>query len=215
VTPGYGDWRPPKIYHYDTKLKKVTEYSSAAGPNLSNTVGIRAAGSTSSVVLLAGLSINRGASGLGAEGLYLFAFTPTGAFLGSTELTAYSNIRHFVLLGDQLYAGVKAQDKTGRVLHWIGNTSNPFAFEEVAVLDSEAANVTVLGNQIYATTWGGGNAQSFLTYSGLGVSPPNPVATDPSDCGWDGTNLSSLGTGPNPTRCSTKIWDISQLLPPV
>jgi hypothetical protein len=205
VTPGYGDWRPPKIYHYDTSLQKITDYSSAAGPNLNKTVGIRSAGSTSSIVLLAGLSINRGASGLGAEGIYLFAFTPTGTFLGSTELTAYNNIRHFVVMGGQLYAGVKAQDKSGHVLHWIGNTSNPFAFEDVGELDSEVANVTALGDQIYATTWGGGNASSFLTYSGLWVSPHSPVAADTALC----DNGGGIGSGPDPTRCWKKIWDIS------
>ncbi len=66
---GYGDWRPPKIYHYDTKLKKVTDYSSACSPTavgptcastyLNLTVGLRSAGSTSSIVFLAGLSISR------------------------------------------------------------------------------------------------------------------------------------------------------------
>ena len=52
----------------------------------------------------------------------------------------------------------EAQDKTGRVLHWIGSPRNPFAFEEVAELETELSYMTVLGDQIYATTWGGGNA---------------------------------------------------------
>jgi hypothetical protein len=213
VTPGYGDWRPPKIYRYDAKLKKITEYSSAAGPNLNKTVGIRSAGSTSSIVILGGLSINRGASGFGAEGIYLFAFTPTGTFLGSMELTQYSDIRHWVVLGGQLYTGVQAQDGAGRVLHWIGSPSNPFAFEEVATIETDVANITVLGDQIYATTWGGGNSPHFpsnIFASGLWVSPHSPVNTDPSDCGWDpNVGPASLGTGPHPERCWHKIWDIT------
>src|SRR5215470_12606202 len=28
ITVGYGDWQPPKIFHYDTNTRKVTEYSS-------------------------------------------------------------------------------------------------------------------------------------------------------------------------------------------
>jgi hypothetical protein len=206
VTPGYGDWRPPKIYRYDIKLKKITEYSSAAGPNLNKTVGIRSAGSTSSIVILGGLSINRNAqTGFGAEGIYLFAFTPTGTFLGSMELTQYSDIRHWVTIGGELYTGVQAQDKTGRVLHWIGSPSNPFAFEEVAALETEVANTTVLGDQIYVTTWGGGNAPNFGIYSGLWVSPHSPVAGDIAAC----DNGSGPGTGYDPTRCWHKIWDIT------
>ena len=98
----------------------------------------------------------------GAEGIYLFAFTPTGTFLGSTELTAYSDIRRWVYTNGQLYAGVQAQDKTGRVLHWIGNTQNPFLFEEVAAIESDVAYITALGDQLYATTWAAGFSPNLL-----------------------------------------------------
>jgi hypothetical protein len=222
ITPGYGDWRPPKIYHYDTKLKKVTDYSSAcsakavgptcASTNLNLTVGLRSAGSTSSIVFLAGLSIVRPGSPTddpscttctgGAEGIYLFAYTPTGTYLGSTELTQYSDIRRWVVMNGELYAGVQAQDKTGRLLHWIGNTSNPFLFEEVAQLETELAYMTVLGDQIYGTTWGGGNSPNVLAiHSGLWVSPHSPAAGDIAAC--------DNGSGPDQTRCWHKIWDIT------
>jgi hypothetical protein len=221
---GYGDWRPPKIYHYDTKLKKVTDYSSAcsatavgptcASTNLNLTVGLRSAGSTSSIVFLAGLSIVRPGSPTddpsctactgGAEGIYLFAFTPTGTYLGSTELTQYSDIRRWVVMNGQIYAGVRKQDKTGRLLHWIGTTKNPFLFEEVGELETEPSYINVLGDQIYATTWGGGNAPNPITEpSGLWVSPHKPVASDFAAC----DNGGGIGSGPHPERCWRKIWD--------
>ena len=221
---GYGDWRPPKIYHYDTNTRKVTDYSSACSPTavgptcastyLNLTVGLRSAGSTSSIVFLAGLSIIRPGSPTddpscttctgGAEGIYLFAFTPTGTYLGSTELTDYSDIRRWVVMNGQLYAGVRKQDKTGRLLHWIGTTKNPFLFEEVAELETEPSYITVLGDQMYATTWGGGNAPNPLTEpSGLWVSPHKPVASDIAAC----DNGGGIGSGPDPTRCWHKIWD--------
>jgi hypothetical protein len=221
---GYGDWRPPKIYHYDTKLKKVVDYSSAcsatavgptcASTNLNLTVGLRSAGSTSSIVFLAGLSIVRPGSPTddpscttctgGAEGIYLFAFTPTGTYLGSTELTDYSDIRRWLFANGQLYAGVRRQDKSGRLLHWIGTTKNPFLFEEIAELDAEPSYIAASGDQIYSTTWGGGNAPNPLTEpSGLWVSPHKPVASDFAAC----DNGGGIGSGPHPERCWRKIWD--------
>jgi hypothetical protein len=240
---GYGDWRPPHILHYDTKLKKVTDHSSDCSPTavptcastyLNLTVGLRSAGSTSSIVFLAGLSISRPGyapvsktpytqcdpnvfaqcdpcpnptasscpSTGGAQGIYLFAFTPTGTYLGSKFLPAYSDIRRWVVMNGQLYTGVRNQDKTGRVLHWIGTTTNPFVFEEIADIEALPSYITVLGDQLYLTTWGGGNAPSPLTEpSGLWVSPHKPVASDIAACG--------NGSGPNPARCWTKIWDTS------
>jgi hypothetical protein len=228
VTPGYGDWRPPKIYHYDVTTKKITDHSSPAQDNLNKTVGIRSAGSTPGIVFLGGLSIVRPGypqdpcspptpdtcSG-GAEGIYLFAFTPTGTFLGSTELTAYSDIRRWAYTNGQLYAGVQAQDKTGRVLHWIGNTQNPFLFEEVAAIESDVAYITAFGDQLYATTWAAGFSPNQIACaadlgsstptfcSGLWVSPHKPVATDIAACDSGG----GPGSGPHPERCWHKIWD--------
>ncbi len=227
---GYGDWRPPKIYHYDVSTKKVTEHSAPAQHNLNKTVGIRSAGSTPSIVFLAGLSIvrpgwpqlpcdpdnlaNDTCSG-GAEGIYLYAFTPTGTYLGSTELTAYSDIRRWVYTNGQLYTGVQAQDKTGRVLHWIGSTQNPFLFEEVAAIESDVAYITALGDQLYATTWAGGfspilgacaadlGSGTPTLCSGLWVSPHKPVHSDIAAC----DNGGGPGSGPHPERCWRKIWD--------
>ena len=39
-------------------------------------------------------------------------------------------------MNGQLYTGVRKQDKTGRVLHWIGTTTNPFVFEEIADIEA-------------------------------------------------------------------------------
>ncbi len=105
-------------------------------------------------------------------------------------------------MNGQLYTGVRKHNKTGVVLHWIGTTTNPFMFEEVADLETEPSYINVLGDQLYATTWGGGNAPNPLTEpSGLWVSPHKPVPSDIAACG--------NGSGPHPERCWRKIWDTS------
>ncbi len=116
-------------------------------------------------------------------------------------------------MNGQLYTGVRNQDKTGRVLHWIGTTTNPFVFEEIADIEALPSYINVLGDQLYLTTWGGGNAPNPIACaaelfggtptqcSALWVSPHKPVASDIAACG--------NGSGPNPARCWTKIWDTS------
>ena len=74
----HSDWRPPKIYSYNLATKKLTAQASV--PGLTSTLGIRSAGSLNGVVFLAGPSLQ-------GSGIYLFAYSSNGAFLGSTELT--------------------------------------------------------------------------------------------------------------------------------
>ncbi|MFG2044557.1 hypothetical protein ACGFI8_41600, partial [Dactylosporangium sp. NPDC048998] len=67
-----GDWRPPKIYLYQTSSKKltdktgdITKASSNDNRRINTTIGIRAAGSNNGIVLL---------GGPGLLGINLFAF---------------------------------------------------------------------------------------------------------------------------------------------
>jgi hypothetical protein len=170
----HSDWRPPKIYSYNLSSKKLT--AQATVPGLTSTLGIRSAGSLNGVVFLAGPSLQ-------GTGIYLFAYSSAGAFLGSTQLSNYRDIRQWVVFNNNLYTGVQAADGTGRILHWIGNQANPFQFEEVGQTDAEVSYLAVQGSRLYATTWGGANTPNRVP-SGLWVSPVETVLSPNDLTGW-------------------------------
>lgn len=164
-----GDHRPPRLYVYDLVSRSLTEKtadvlnaSSADADRLRSTAGIRAAGTHQGVALLGGPAI--GAS------INLFAFdTDTGRFLGSVNLPAYGNIRHFVVADNALYAGVGVGangSSLGHVLRWTGSKSNPFSFVEVADLPAQAADLVVHNGRIFTTTWIGGGGEGALESTG-------------------------------------------------
>lgn len=159
-----GDWRPPSIYTYDTVSETLTEVT-PADPRIKTTLGIRSAGNLNNVVFLGGPAF-----GLGIN---LFAFrADTGAYLGSTTLTAYNNIRKWMVVDGVLYAGVRGRvDKKGYVLRWRGDVSNPFQFEEVGVVDSDAAELASHEGRIFVSTWPD-VAEGKL--ASLWMSPPVP-----------------------------------------
>lgn len=161
------DWRPPKLYAYDLAQKKTADLSAAAQAGLNQTLGVRSAGSIGDIVFLAGPTLDN-------KGIYVFAFRSDGVFLGSRKLTAYNDIRQWVVMNGSLYTGVrKTSDKTGRVLRWTGSVASPFEFEEVGRTDAEVAYLAVLNDKLYGTTWGGGNTgMQNPPPSGLWVSPP-------------------------------------------
>jgi hypothetical protein len=181
---------PPKIYAYDLLSNTRTDYSSNYSL-LNETVGIRSAGSKAGVSILAGPALNR------AVGICLFA--TDGSTFAETCDSRYTDVRQWVTFNGDLYTGVQAADGTGRILHWLnGGMASPFAFEEVGATDAEVAYLTVLGNQMYVTTWGGGNSPNPLsTPSGLYVSPSNP------------TNASLTLSPTNPSNPWTKIWNVN------
>lgn len=162
------DWRPPKLYRYDTITKQQVDLSGAAGAGLNQTLGIRSAGSSpdGSIVILGGPSLK-------GNSIWLFAFKSNGDFIGSQEIFTYDDIRQWINLNGALYTGVRVTaDKSGAVLKWKGTLDNPFAFEEVGKLDAEASYFASLNGQLYVTTWGGGNQSlSGGKLSGLWVSP--------------------------------------------
>ena len=70
-----GDWRPPRIYRYDTLTEMLVE-KSPADARLARTLGLRSAGQLNDVILLAGPALD--------VGVNVFAFqADTGAYLGS------------------------------------------------------------------------------------------------------------------------------------
>ncbi|WP_432843333.1 hypothetical protein [Dactylosporangium sp. CA-092794] len=169
-----GDWRPPKVYLYDTsagqltdKTGDITGRSSTDGQRLETTVGMRAAGSNNGVVLL---------GGPGLIGINLFAFdSESGRYLGSTTIPEYGNIRHFVVADGALYAGVgigPQGDAGGAVLRFTGRTANPFAYTVVGALPSQVADLVVHQDRIYVTTWPSAGGTTTWTAAGVWASPP-------------------------------------------
>lgn len=162
-----GDWRPPDLFVYDLQTRTLSELA-PADPRLGTTVGIRSAGTLDGVVILGGPGL------LG--GLNLFAFEAgTRAYLGSTNLPQYDNIRKWVVVDGVLYTGVRdAATGGGHVLRWRGSLADPFQFEVVANLGSEVAELTEHDGSLYVTTWPNLSA-SPVEPAGLFMSPPIPA----------------------------------------
>ena len=166
LPPAGGDWRPPDLFRYDTEGGTLTEVT-PVDPRVNLTSGIRSAGAHDGVVLLGGPGL------LG--GINLFAFdAQTDAYLGSTTLLAYSNIRKWLVVEGVLYAGVRsALDGGGRVLRWTGNVAKPFQFEVVGTLGSEPAELALHEGRLFVSTWPNLTADPIESAS-LYMSPPIP-----------------------------------------
>ncbi|BCJ68030.1 hypothetical protein [Polymorphospora rubra] len=175
LPPTLGDHRPPRIYTYDTRAERLTEKtglireaSTDDANRLTTTAGIRAAGTHRGVAFVGGPALG--------ESINLFAFdTDTGGFLGSVNLPAYGNIRHFVVADGELYAGVGVGangGNRGHVLRWTGSKTDPFRFAVVADLPAQAADLTVHAGRIFVTTWPGDSDDT--------LSAPAPAVEDPT-----------------------------------
>ena len=163
---GFGDWRPPRMFVFETKTWRLIE-KTPPDPLLQITSGIRSAGSLGDVVFFGGpASIIPGA----ATGINLFAFNAqTGLYLGSTTIPGYNDIRRWLVVNGVLYAGVGTATG-GKVLKWTGSLTNLFQFEEVGTLGENAAYLAFHEDRIFVSTWGG---QGFgvPTASGIWMSP--------------------------------------------
>ncbi|WP_244367246.1 hypothetical protein [Micromonospora echinofusca] len=189
-----GDHRMPEVYTYDLASERLTERTAditAASPAdaalLRSTAGLRSGTAHQGVVLLGGPSL--------VAGVNLFAFdTFTGRFLGSTNLGAYENIRHFAIADGVLYAGVGLGTNggdSGRVLRWTGDRTDPFSFTEVADLPTQVADLTVHQGRIYVSTW----PKAIV---GAGVTGADGTGT--------GTAATGVGTGAVDTTDLASIW---------
>ena len=174
IPAGIGDMRPPEVWTYDTATHKSVNKSAeiiAKSPDdalrLSHTVGLRAAGTFGNVVLLGGPALE--------DTLNMFAFdATTKQYLGSYTFTNYSNIRTFLVAQDALYLGVgtgHGGSAGGGVLRWTGDATNPFSFVQVATLPVQAADLTLYGDQIAATTWPSSKPNAAQLLAGLWISP--------------------------------------------
>ncbi len=171
-----GDWRRPEIWRYDLATGTLEE-KSGLPILIEKTIGLRSAGFAGGVVFLAGPTFT--------DSLAMFAFdAATGDLLGAHEFAEYSDIRTWVAHDGELYAGVAAadvllpDDPAGFVLKWVGDAANPFLFEEVGALDTEAANLAVHEGRLFVTTWPSTlNPFASANQRGMGLyrSPPIPA----------------------------------------
>jgi|GEM_PF-521706 len=172
LLPAQGDWRPPKIYVYDTSKNKLIEKTSeclAVDDRIKTTMGIRSAGSLGKIVIFAGPCLPTGSAGIN-----LFAFrSDTKEYLGSTTLATYADIRKWLVVDGVLYTAVRNTSGGGSVLRWVGNLITPFIFEEVGKLDSEGVELAEHEGRLFVTTW---PEMMFppLALAGLYMSPPIP-----------------------------------------
>lgn len=172
VPPQIGDWRPPRLYTYNTLSGEETDITPAE-PGLSQTSGIRSAGSLNGVVLMGGPVMT--------GGINLYAFNAeTEEYLGSTTMmvvpgtaTGVTNIRKWVVIDDVLYLGLGTVNG-GSVLRWTGNLTEPFQFEQVGVIDGQAAELAEHDGKLFVSTWPG-LAGKAMGMAGLWMSPEIPV----------------------------------------
>ena len=166
VPASLGDYRPPGLYMYDPATQVLQDLSAAlsapAQAQLAGTVGIRAAGASDGVVLFAGLSLTGGVN--------FFAFTDSGDFISSSNLSDYSNIRKFKQVNGALYAGLGTSTETGeggQIVRWTGDIQTPIQFEVVGEVDSEVAELTEHEGRVFVTTWPNAEAEAGLYMSPL------------------------------------------------
>ncbi|AGL21058.1 hypothetical protein [Actinoplanes sp. N902-109] len=173
--PDYlGDMRAPEVWTYDTTTGKNVNKSAeikAKSPDdatrLAHTVGLRAAGTIGNVVLLGGPALE--------NTLNMFAFdATTQKYLGSVNFPDYGNIRTFLVADGSLYLGVgigRNGSAGGAVWRWNGSDANPFAFQTVASLPVQAADLTVYDGRIAATSWPAEQPTTQQMLAGLWISP--------------------------------------------
>ncbi|WP_238547193.1 hypothetical protein [Actinoplanes friuliensis] len=186
-----GDMRAPEVWTYDTatgrsvnKSAEIRAKSPEDATRLAHTLGLRAAGNFGNVVLLGGPALE--------NTLNMFAFdATTKQYLGSVNFPDYGNIRTFLVAEDALYLGVgigRNGSAGGAVWRWNGSTTDPFAFQTVAALPVQAADLTVYDGRIAATSWPAEQPTTQQMLAGLWISPKLADGTpglNPEDsAGW-------------------------------
>ena len=138
------DRRSPNIYSYDSAAGILTK-KTPDDTLISRSYGLRAAGALDGVVLL---------GGPGIDGVKLFAYdTETGAYLGSHHYNEYDNIRSFITVENILYTSMKVVGGGSHILRWTGDATDPFQFEVVGELETEAVFFAYHEGRICVSSW--------------------------------------------------------------
>ncbi len=160
-----GDWRPSHIYRYQPGVG--LQDKTPNDPLLLQTVGIRSAGASDEIVLMAGPS-------LVVFGINVFAFdAQSGDYLGSKTILEFSDIRRWVQINGALYTGTLdtwAKNGGGKIVRWKGTVTNPFEYEVVGRVDNEVGTLVAHEGRLFALTW---PVVSPVTASLIGAKPTN------------------------------------------
>ncbi|MEE1207347.1 MAG: T9SS type A sorting domain-containing protein [Muribaculaceae bacterium] len=193
----YGDIQAPRIFRYDTRTGFVEDIT----PNdtlLGYCQGLRSAATKDGVVFFGGPSIKGGSNVASGSSCFLAYSLKDRKFIGSSDMASIegyqsTNIRRWIIVDDVLYCGVGLQDKDknllGGVLRWRGSEADPFNFEIVGYVASEAAEIEYHNGRIYAGTW-----PNTTTPGSIFCSPviPEGGLTKANATKWD------------------KVWDYTQ-----
>jgi len=176
-----GDQRPPHIFVWhsttSTLEDKFTDMDVAGQTLLGQVIGIRAAGTSGGVVLLAGTT--------GTGQVAMFAFETDGTYIGSTTL-AWNYVRKFAVLNGELYLGIGLPTE-GQVLRWTGNVATPFTFVTVTSLPGEkAAELVAHEGRLAVGTWPILSVLAPPDTAGVWISPDPGVGgiLEPGDGAW-------------------------------
>jgi len=191
-----GDWRPPRIYAYDTGTQSFEEKKPDKFIDLKMlrlTVGLRSAGSLGNVVFFAGPS-------LGESAISIFAFNADGTYIGAEKLMDYENIRKWLVADGSLYTVVwNSEDSGSTVLKWTGDVEDPFQFEIVGNLNSQGRELAFHDDRIFISTRPKEISVQSGEFASLYMSPsvPDGGLTGDSALGW------------------TKVWEITDYEPDI
>lgn len=173
-----GDWRPPRLYIYDNETEGLSDIS-PNGQNgkpfdprfAQNTLGIRSATTFGDYVFFAGPAFTPTTS------INVFLFNAaTQTYVGGALIPGYGNVRKWIEVDGVLYVAVgKAAGSGGAVLRYTGNpaSGNPLeliAFEEVGLLDEDAAEIALHEGRLFVNTW----PNCPCSVAGLWMSPVIP-----------------------------------------
>ena len=173
-----GDWRPPSLYVYDNDTEVLKDISpnglTGYGPDLkfiSNTLGIRSAGSFGDYVFFGGPAFTP------TNSINIFLYNAaTQTYLGSALKPGYGNIRKWIEVDGVLYVAV-SKGLDGAVLRYTGDPTsatpaNRFTFQEVGLLDADGAEIALHDGRLFVNTWPSNFSSGDI--AGLWMSPAIP-----------------------------------------
>ncbi|MFN0100791.1 MAG: hypothetical protein ACKV2U_01745 [Bryobacteraceae bacterium] len=185
-----GDFRYPRIFVYNKTSAVLTDVTPKEPPSPLNpdgidslvrkTVGFRSGTKLGNYVVFAGPGL--------IPGLNFFAFRISDKqFVAKHSNSLFNNVREFLTMGGQTYAGVQRYTLGGSVLKMQGplvdgsplpprstvDCRTCFSYELVGQIDNSAANIAEHAGRIYVATWPDLSGNAPL--SGIWMSPVVPA----------------------------------------
>ena len=201
LRPLLGDWRPPRVWVYDTVTGEQINVT-PEDPLLESTLGLRSVGANDGVVILAGPT-------LWTPGINLFAFDADSMeYLGSKTYWQYSNIRRWIVANGVMYVGVQNRLLSGgSIFRWRGSREDPFRFELVGLVDNDVANLAYHDGRLYAGTWAPSTLSSLASLFEFATNSGEPAAI------WMSPAIPESGLRWWHIYGWQKIWDVTEYEP--